>query len=724
MKTVVAFAVVFTASPLWAQSEEAKRVFNEQLATTWNEVRAQIHEKFLSGIGSLVGNDVAGARVRKAHLVSLNLDSPPVVDALSPEFISLRVPAGQWGLEVKAEVKWEEWIRKKKLFSVTISKTTNVRITVRNLWIGLKILLDARDPERPRVVSVLPGFNYDLHVDSPNFLLGALLRTFSGFVSSVVTKDIARIVLRQYLSDFVAGWPPRVHGTATSLGRTAGTMDFEGAAKRIRVRVLKEQMPHDLVVDAVFENGRRRGFVRQADSAIYTGHWLAAQAIAYKVTRDPEAQRAAMRVLEGIHRALAIGSNPDYLIGSTAAMNSLPPTHQGRLVRYAARADDSIENGKSYRQDFTEKPGSIVPAKIIDGIEWIGYPKAITRDQYAGVMQGLTWALASLDDPRALAMARDAATKIANFVIDNRWIVTDPTGKPTVGFVGQFPHQVALLVMANLADPSRFGSALAKQGALAELIWFNAWIDATDPHGSYFKFDLIHTALSTLLHFDKNAARWPKYQYAQRILWKAVGHHQNPYFAAVAALASPERTRSLGPDVEERLQQWLARPMDDGMPSDIVTPPMYKDVAERSWEKYEPKVGFSFGVGGEVQEEEGGFYSSSVIPLRHRVPRSYLWGRSPFHVGMPKPNPTTVTRFSGTDYQLAYWMARLLGMIAPPPDRTVAPPITAPARPTIAIPVRVSPLATPESANLGNPIIQFDAGSLVRNWKGFLRRFR
>lgn len=714
MKTVVVLAALCATSPASAQSEEALRAFNKQIAATWSGVRPLIHEKLQAGLGSFVGRHVAGARVREAHLEFLDLDSPPIVNALHPKLVSVRVPGGQWRIGIKLQLEYKNRVFKKR---------TNVHLSVRNLWIGLKVLLDDRDPERPRVADVLSGFDYDLRVDSSNALLGPLTSTFSGFLSSGVTKDIARIVLRQYLNDFVVGWPPAVHGKAIPVQRIAGTMDLEGAARRIRDRVLAEQMPHDLVVDAVYENGRRKGFVRQADSTIYTGHWLAAQAIAYKVTRDPEAQRAATRALEGIRRALALGSNSDSLRGSTATIASLPSDRRGRLVRYAARSSDRIEEGRTYLGSFTEKPGSVVPVKVIDGVEWVGYPKEITRDQYVGVLQGLAWSLASLDDPHALAMAREATTGIARFVLDGGWTVTDPAGKPTVSFLGQFPHQVALLVTANLANPGEFGDDLAAQGALAEMIWFNAWIDAADPHGSYFKFDLMQTSLSTLLQFDKSAARWPKYQYAQRILWKAVGHHQNPYFAAVAAKAFPEKANSLRSEIEETLKQWLSRPMDDGMPSDIVTSQMYQNVVGRGWQKYEPKVGFSFGVGGEVQEEEGGFYSDSVIPIRDRVPRSYLWGRSPFHVGMPKPNSKTITHFSGTDFQLAYWMARHLGLVSPPPDRSVVPPVKAATPPVVPKSFQGSPSPTPVTTGKGNFIIRIDMKSIARRWKRFLRRF-
>jgi len=64
-----------------------------------------------------------------------------------------------------------------------------------------------------------------------------------------------------------------------------------------------------------------RGYTRAGDSAIWTGHYLAAEAFRYQVTRSPDALANAWKALEGIHSLLDV-TGSDVLARCLIPVNS------------------------------------------------------------------------------------------------------------------------------------------------------------------------------------------------------------------------------------------------------------------------------------------------------------------------------------------------------------------------------------------------------------------
>jgi hypothetical protein len=91
--------------------------------------------------------------------------------------------------------------------------------------------------------------------------------------------------------------------------------DFD--AVRISDKIQQLHMPYGTVMDPIFASSdpaspdftRIVGYTRAADSALWTGHYLAAEAFRYQVTRSPEALVNAWRALRGIHALLDITGN-------------------------------------------------------------------------------------------------------------------------------------------------------------------------------------------------------------------------------------------------------------------------------------------------------------------------------------------------------------------------------------------------------------------------------
>ncbi|GEM_PF-5253553 len=660
--------LAFASSSARAQSDEAKRTLNDQIASTWQTEKGRLEEAIARGVQEAGG----GGGITRASIEFLDLKSPPRVEELNPSRISLKVPAGEWGIRIKVHAQARVRVHKR----IKITKKLSAHVALKRLQARIEFRLD---PSRPRVLSIRPTFQYQLDIDSSNLIVDVIGRWIEDLVNSRITKRILEAIASRYTKQFVSALakPPP---TPTPKGSDClSSVDFAVQAARMRDTVLLHHLPHDTVVDAKFLGSASTPFEygRHGDSAIYTGHWLAAQSMAFGVTSDRRYEEAATRALRGIARLLRVGSSQSYYLGLGPIRSHhvvLRTSHQGRLVRYAAPA---AEREEEYRQE-SARTGEPVPVAWIDGEKWVGDPKHITRDQYVGVLQGLTWATAMLKDPRARLLARDLAERIANYVVDNGWKLDRPDGKTSATFVGQVPHQLALLLMGSHTS-FRMQQILEKEGSLAEIAWFNSWLHTLDPHGDYYKLNLLETSLSTLLHFDMSAQRQAKYKYAQKILWRAIAHHENPYFATVAAMADPKELKTLSPPIPILLKQWLRRPMHEGMPCDLVLEPMRTYWAAQPKKEYAPFVRLDFeGDDGDGSER----ISETGVPMEYRPARAYMWSQSPYRIRggqlvecaetsdatadlqwggrrfQLRTRDIELTHFPAVDFQLAYWLAR------------------------------------------------------------------
>src|SRR5207237_1110356 len=78
----------------------------------------------------------------------------------------------------------------------------------------------------------------------------------------------------------------------------------EPDALAISANIQARHTPFGTVMDPIFSAPDRddqiTGYTRCGDSAIWTGHYLAAEAFRYKVTHDPEALANAKKALDGL----------------------------------------------------------------------------------------------------------------------------------------------------------------------------------------------------------------------------------------------------------------------------------------------------------------------------------------------------------------------------------------------------------------------------------------
>src|SRR5262245_49550990 len=195
----------------------------------------------------------------------------------------------------------------------------------------------------------------------------------------------------------------------------------EEDALRISNNIQALHMPYGVIMDPVFAAPTSEeivGYSRTGDSAIWTGHYLAAEAFRYRVTGSPEAFDNLRRALSGIRSLMEI-TGSDVLARTLVPIDS--PYADGILVE---------EGGHG---TFTGTLGDKT-------YHWIGNT---SRDQYVGIFFGLGVAYDAVEDrevPEVLearSSIQEIVTRLLDFLLRNNWAVIMPNGQISAVFWGR-----------------------------------------------------------------------------------------------------------------------------------------------------------------------------------------------------------------------------------------------------------------------------------------------
>ena len=379
----------------------------------------------------------------------------------------------------------------------------------------------------------------------------------------------------------------------------------EADALAISQNIQSRHLPYNTILDPVFASPASDQIVsysRCGDSAIWSGHYLAAEAFRYSVTHSADAVANARRVLSGIQGLLDV-------TGNNVLARCLIP-------------DDS-----PYRGDLQseEAPNGIY--RSAPGNTWVGNT---SRDQYSGVMFGLGVAFDLFDDPAMKSTIAATVTRMVDFLRGKGWLVALPNGAITTTFLIRPDQQLAFLQLARHVNPDRFSTTYdINRILLSAAVIAPISIETLDDN-SYFKFNIDSINLYTLVHLESSSFN-VLYRKAYDILRNHTDDQANAFFNMIdRALNGPNPTR----DAETRalLDAWLRRPRRD------------------VWVDLRGKVA---SCGAED-------VACQPIPVEQRVTTDFIWQRSPYQmVG----GGSGVIETAGIDYILPYWMARYYGVI-------------------------------------------------------------
>lgn len=399
-----------------------------------------------------------------------------------------------------------------------------------------------------------------------------------------------------------------VRSLALLLCLTAAAVAAEADAQRLQNDIQARHLPYGTILDPIFtthDSDEIQNYTRCGDSALWTGHYLAAQAFRYGATPAADALAEVHRALDGIERLVTITGN-------------------GLLARCAFPANSPYAGMIAEE----EKRHGLI-AGSVDGEPWLWIGNT-SRDQYLGVFFGLTAAWNLVPDSAVQSRVAALATGMLENLTGRAWTVVMPDGSPSTTFIHRPDQQLALLKLGRRANPGRFEAAykaLANASSWTAIVPISA--EVREPHDSYFKFNLDYIGFWSLLTSGDNTLIRNNYKKAYDTLRRATAGHGNAHFNLIErAINGPFEPREI--ETRALLAQWLARPRRD----------------------------FATDLRGQVAA--CGDRACDPIPVPQRVYTDFLWQRSPFQLtgggGWPVES-------NGLDYLLPYWMGRYYGVI-------------------------------------------------------------
>lgn len=442
---------------------------------------------------------------------------------------------------------------------------------------------------------------------------------------------------------------------------------------------------------------------QQADSAIWTGHYLAAESFRYAAMPSPAALERVKVVLGGIKRLFDVTGDvvgPPVRQGGTGGLGLggagfIPVTAgPGILSRTFHHSDDKSdyttgplntqpcyymhpEGGWRIKGNPTIFPTyGAVPEATRKGLPqliqpvgpiWYGWGcgtnHPVSRDQQVGVFMGLAMAYQNVNDLEVQATAKKLIEDALDYLLRNDWnVVLPPDNRiaPTSSYLGDFPKQLAYLRIGKTVNEAKYGRLYDMYAAAAELTWIPIWFSSIDPPFQYYKFNLSHAAFSPLLFLETDPSTRAKAMVGYNMLWGAIHHHKNAYFdllhilvqtpaerAAIAASPSSSNSlTSLTDEIKALLNGWLIRRSrvlgPNGLPRNDVADWQYQS---RLWPR-DVSLYASFG-------QNPKWIANFALPIWGRVGQGmdFMWQRHPFQVGMdekmrrpgaPPPDQTEV----------------------------------------------------------------------------------
>jgi uncharacterized protein (TIGR03437 family) len=378
----------------------------------------------------------------------------------------------------------------------------------------------------------------------------------------------------------------------------------EGDALTIDANIQARHLPYGTILDPIFtltDSDQTAAYTRCGDSALWTGHYLAAEAFRYKVTQTVDALNNVKRAIAGL-KSLADVTGTNLLARCLVPINS----------PYAAGISQEEAANGIYSNNSA-------------GWIWVGNT---SRDQYSGALFGLAVAYDMVTDAAVKSSISDLVTRLVDFLNGHNWSVVMPNGNSSTSFLVR-PDQIeTFLAIGRHVNSDHFSSFSyeSQRTLLAPTVPVPIGVDVLND-SSYFKFNLDYINFYNLVRLEGSSAK-SIYESAYGVLREHTAPHQNAFFNIIdLGLNGPNPARDS--QTLALLDGWLLRLRRD------------------------------FGVDLSGVVPVCASQACQPVPVWLRPATDFLWQRSPFQLVV---GGAGIIESAGIDYILPYWMARFYGL--------------------------------------------------------------
>jgi len=440
-------------------------------------------------------------------------------------------------------------------------------------------------------------------------LTALLLTGFCCLVHAEAT-DAQRAVLRGLARGETLPWPGISADQAAYL---------EQKAEKYLQAFQQDHLPHGGAADVWWTDDTRATvhlYDTLGDSACWTGHYLAALAFKYAVTKDAATLSSIQKTLDWFDMLTRVSGI------------------EGYVARYAGPADDP-----AYERYYTPyKSGHFRGAPPFENLIWLGDS---SRDSYDGTRLGLVSVWTLVDDPDTHAKATLLIERILDNLIANDWWIKDNQGhatRPTPTF------QLSYLKTALAVNPEKYKGLKPIYEDMYQSVAQREVRPLDKFRREYFAYNLDCSRLMTLNLLEKEPAKKTQYQTMTRQFFEGSVDHVNAWFAAVYAFATGDSSKD------------TAQAIIQGQLLDFPDPPNRMRGTDLT---NDPNI-----------EKFNETFSTYALDIRLREPDTFIWQRSPGVLKGGTPNVTY--HWGGIDYFLPYWVGRYAGIIPASQEKTEA----------------------------------------------------
>jgi uncharacterized protein (TIGR03437 family) len=386
----------------------------------------------------------------------------------------------------------------------------------------------------------------------------------------------------------------------------AGTsIASESDALAISNAIQARHLPYGTIIDPVYaapDSDQIVSYTRCGDSALWTGHYLAAEAFRYKVTGSQDAFANIKAAIAGL-KSLADVTGNNLLARCIVPLNS--PYAQSIMSE--------------------EQPNGI---HMADPWFWVGNT---SRDEYSGVIFGLAVAYDMVTDSTVRSSISDLVTRLVDFVKGHNWNVVMPDGSFSTTFLLRPDQQLTLLQVGRHVNSGHFSTDYDIEKVLLSVTTPAPIGVDVQSNDSYFKFNLDYINFYNLIRLEGGGPFKDLYNEAYSILRNHTRDQQNAHFNMIdRELNGTDATRDA--ETLTLLDQWLQRP------------------------KRDPYVNLEGVLPSCNSPDE----ACSPVPVPQRPTTDFLWQRNPFNL---MGGGFGTVEGAGIDYILPYWMARYYGVL-------------------------------------------------------------
>jgi hypothetical protein len=357
------------------------------------------------------------------------------------------------------------------------------------------------------------------------------------------------------------------------------------------------------------------------DSACWQGHYLAALALRFHVTQDPQTRADILVVLDSF----------DLLTTVTG--------RDGYVARYAGDANDPAyrEYYRVYgRGESSERPGLGKSAyrgvEPHDSMVWLGNS---SRDTYDGTSIGLATVWAFVKDAEVHDRVRRLVERIADRLIADGWTLVDGQGHTTRATPSWKLAWMRLILSAN---PDKYASLQAEYDAACEPASSSGPRIRAKWSSEYFPANLDFIRMFVLAILETDQVKQEKFKAILRNAYtEQTKDHLNAHFAALYMVGTGDTSNA------------NARATLQGMLCDFPDPPKWLRAVDH---RNDPNI--------KMHNED---FTEYALLAHERTVSDFIWQRPPClsHAGADES-----IEFPGIDVFLPYWLGRVCGVIPAP----------------------------------------------------------